>query len=181
MKITQIQPRMLILEYRQEESDPDYGRCTWARFTFNLDRYELSISSECGNYGYKWSETPNTESFLHLMTRIEEDYLLHKLNGYPEVLDYEETKNAIYGSFVYTQENHEAFNDFFEGRESLYGEFDSEEALVEAITKEFPELDSYNVWCCVRKDYTDNQKMIVKVFEDYIRPYIKNMLEKDSE
>ena len=56
MNITQIQPRMLILEYRQEESDPDYGYCTWARFTFNLDKYELSISSECGNYGYKWSE-----------------------------------------------------------------------------------------------------------------------------
>ena len=43
MNITQIQPRMLILEYRQEESDPDYGYCTWARFTFNLDKYELSI------------------------------------------------------------------------------------------------------------------------------------------
>ena len=178
MNITQIQPRMLILEYRQEESDPDYGYCTWARFTFNLDRYELSISSECGNYGYKWSETPNTESFLHLMSRVEEHYLLLKLNGYPEMFDYEETKNAIYGSLVYTQEDREAFNDFFEGRESLYGEFDSAGALVEAITKEFPELDSSDVWSCVQKDYTGNQKMIVKVFENYIRPYIKNMLKE---
>ena len=180
MNITKIQPRMLILECRQEESDPDYGCCTWARFTFNLDRYELSISSECGNYGYKWSETPDTESFLHLMTRVEEQYLLLKLNGYPEVFDYEDTKNDIYGTFVYTQKDREAFNDFFEEQESIHGEFDSAEAFVEAITKEFPGLDSYDVWGCVQRDYTGNQKMIVKVFEDYIRPYIKNMLKEDK-
>lgn len=178
MNITQIHPRMLILEYRQEESDPDCGYCTWARFTFNLDKYELSISSECGNYGYKWSETPNTESFLHLMTRVEEHYLLLKLNGYPEMFDYEETKKEILRQLPYDDESKNAIYDFFEQRESIYGEFDSAEALVEAITKEFPEVDRYDVWCFVQKDYTGNQKMIVKVFENYIRPYIKNMLKE---
>lgn len=54
MTVKEINPRILTLEYRQEKGDEGYGSCLWARFMFNLDRYELSITSDCGNYGYKW-------------------------------------------------------------------------------------------------------------------------------
>ena len=48
VKVTEIQPNIVALEYRQEQSDKDYGSCLWARFYFNLDRYELTIVSDCG-------------------------------------------------------------------------------------------------------------------------------------
>lgn len=93
MTVNIVKPNMLCLEYRQEKEDKDYGSCLWARFTFNLDRYELTITSDCGNYGYKWVETPKSESFLELMVRCDEVYILDKIYGSPDVFDYEETKN----------------------------------------------------------------------------------------
>ena len=72
MKVETINPRILVLEYRQEKGDKDYGSCLWADFYFNLDKYDLTILSDVGNYGYAyWSVTPS-ESFLELMTRIGE-------------------------------------------------------------------------------------------------------------
>ena len=81
MTVKEIKPKMFCLEYRQEPGDKDYGSCLYARFMFNLDRYELSIISDCGNYGHKWVETPSHESFLQLMARIDEDYLIRKIYG----------------------------------------------------------------------------------------------------
>ena len=81
MTVNIVKPNMLCLEYRQEKEDKDYGSCLWARFTFNLDRYELTITSDCGNYGYKWVETPKSESFLELMARCDEGYILDKIYG----------------------------------------------------------------------------------------------------
>lgn len=69
---------IICLEYRQEREDEDYGSCLWARFYFNLDKYELMIMSDCGSYGYGWVETPETESFLQLMSRCGKYYILKK-------------------------------------------------------------------------------------------------------
>ena len=78
MTVKEIKPEIVVLEYRQDKDDEDYGSCLWARFYFNLDKYELFVLSDCGNYGYKWCETLGSESFLELMARIGEDYLLWK-------------------------------------------------------------------------------------------------------
>lgn len=66
MTVKEIVPNILCLEYRQDREDKDYGTCLWARFMFNLDRYEMTITSDCGNYGYKWCETPDSESSWNL-------------------------------------------------------------------------------------------------------------------
>ena len=39
---------MVHLEYKHLEGDVPHGGCRVARFSFNLDRYELSIISDCG-------------------------------------------------------------------------------------------------------------------------------------
>lgn len=31
-KVTEINPKIITLEFRQERGDPDYGSCLWARF-----------------------------------------------------------------------------------------------------------------------------------------------------
>ena len=96
MTVKEIPVNIRCLEYRQERDDMDYVSCLYARFYFNLDKYELNIISDCGNYGYQWCATPETESFLHLMARITDGYLLGKLCGSPKEFDYEATKEHFY-------------------------------------------------------------------------------------
>lgn len=96
MTVKEIIPNILCIEYRQDREDKDYGTCLWARFMFNLDRYEMTITSDCGNYGYKWCETPDSESFLELMVRCEKEYILNKIYGNADIFDYNATKEYVF-------------------------------------------------------------------------------------
>lgn len=174
MRVKEITPRMLILECRQEKGDKDYGSCLWARFMFNLDRYELSITSDCGNYGYKWCETPESESFLELMSRVSKDYLLGKLYGRPDVFDYELTKNSAYDWYGEEDEDREKLDEIFEEVELEYQPSQSDDFLSKfddanngyfADTFELP-----------RYVYPSDALKIVDVFDTAIRPYIKKIL-----
>ena len=80
MKVTIEKPEIITLLFKQEKSDEDYGSCLWARFYIDIKNYTLSIESDCGNYVYGWVPTPNSESFLHLLSRLNEDYLLSKIS-----------------------------------------------------------------------------------------------------
>lgn len=177
MKVKEITPRMLILEYRQEKGDKDYGSCLWARFIFNLDRYELSITSDCGNYGYKWVETPSSESFLKLMSRVDSEYLLMKLCGEADIFDFDKTKEKIYEIFT-DEEDRETLNDIFENMD-IYGQPETAEGFV----KDFEDYDEYDVfsdvWTFPQFVYSGNALKIVEVFETAIKPYIKKKLEED--
>lgn len=53
-KVSTRTPPLISLYFCQERGDPDYGSCLWAVFNFDLERYELSITSDCGNYAYGW-------------------------------------------------------------------------------------------------------------------------------
>ena len=79
-KVDIISPRILTIEFRQEKTDADYGSCLWARFLFDLDNYDLHITSDCGEYAHGWIPTPERESFLKLMSRVNGDYLLGKIS-----------------------------------------------------------------------------------------------------
>lgn len=81
MTITENEPRTRQFVLRQEKGDSDYGSCLWAVITFDLDRYSMTAESDCGNYAYSWVPTPKSESFLHLMCRIEADYLIGKISS----------------------------------------------------------------------------------------------------
>lgn len=78
-KVYESTPHLLVIEYRQEKGDPDYGSCMWATFTFDLNRYSMTIQSDCGDYSYGWAPTPKTESFVELLCRLEPGYLLYKI------------------------------------------------------------------------------------------------------
>lgn len=174
MTVQEITPRMLTLEYWQEKGDKDYGSCLWARFTFNLDRYELSIASDCGNYGYKWVETPKSESFLKLMSRVNSGYLLMKLYGEADIFDFDKTKERIYEMFT-DEEDRKTLDDIFESMD-IYGQPETAEGFI----KDFESYDEYDVFCDVwdfpQFDYPGNALKIVEVFETYIKPYIKKKL-----
>jgi len=96
MTVKEIPVSIRCLEYRQDKSDTDYGSCLYARFYFNLDKYELNIISDVGDYGYQWVATPEHESFLEHLAQITDGYLLGKLCGSPKEFDYEATKAHFY-------------------------------------------------------------------------------------
>ena len=120
MTVKEIIPNILCLEYRQDREDKDYGTCLWARFMFNLDRYEMTITSDCGNYGYKWCETPDSESFLELMVRCEKEYILNKIYGNADIFDYKATKEHIYECCCYDDEDKAKLDRIFEDIELDY-------------------------------------------------------------
>lgn len=174
MTVTDIKNDILVLEYRQDKSDDDYGTCLWARFYFNLDRYELFITSDCGEYGYKWVETPKSESFLELMARCDKWYVLNKLYGNEDVFNYEDTKTKFYEYFGEDEADKEKLDEIFDDVE-LYGEPESSEAFLR-VFEDNNDGDFCDVWkyCCF--DYPANALKIVSVFDEYIRTKIVDII-----
>lgn len=179
MTVNEIKPNTLCLEYRQEKGDKDYGSCLWARFMFNLDRYELTITSDCGNYGYKWCESTK-ESFLELMARCDYGYMLDKLYGRANIFDYEATKKHIYEILGnYDDDDKEKLDEIFDECE-CYGEPESAEEFLQVFGRN---NDGYftDMWEYVQYDYPANALKIVQVFEDCIRPKIREFLKRVGE
>lgn len=176
MTVNEIKPDMLCLEYKQDKSDKDYGSCLWARFMFNLDRYELLISSDCGNYGYKWYETPNSESFIELMARCNKWYILNKIYGSEDIFNYESTKERIYEIFGEDDLDREKLDEIFEEVE-LYGEPDSAAEFMR-VFEDNNNNDFTDVWEYVQYDYPANALKIASVFDECIRPKLKEILTK---
>lgn len=188
MQVKKITPNILCLEYRQEKDDKDYGSCLWARFVFNLDRYELLISSDCGSYGCKWYETPDTESFLELIIRVNKDCMFINLYGSPDVFDYEASKANIYEELVFEGSTltKELLDEIFTQIESDYGDYlyDAHSFMdaFKRIDNEYYENsfeDDYpNVYGALEFSYPANVLKIVDIFENCIKPVLKEKLNK---
>lgn len=174
MTVNEVKPNILCLEYRQEKDDKDYGSCLWARFTFNLDRYELAITSDCGNYGYKWVETPEAESFLELMARCDKWYILNKIYGNEDIFDYEATKEIIYEYIG--EKDKEKLDDIFLEMDAYGGNPDSASEFMRVFDEN---NDGYfcDVWELLQYRYPADALKIVSVFEDCIKPKIKEIIE----
>ncbi len=174
MTVKEVPVNIVCLEYRQDKEDADYGSCLYARFYFNLDKYELTIISDVGNYSYQWVATPEHESFLELMTRITGDYLLGKLCGNPKEFDYEATKEHFY-EYAYDDEDiKKRLDETFEEIEGRYIP-DNGETFLEMFEQE---NDGWwtDAWEYPVYNYTPWQKKIVNVFEKCIQPAIRNMI-----
>lgn len=181
MKIETIKPRIIRIAYHQEQEDKHYGSCLWAYFDFDLDRYMLNIQSDCGNAAYRWHETPDSESFLHLMARINEDYLINKLFE-PEDIDVKATMDRIRKAMCLDdiededeREDAEAYLE--EIMETLEG-CDTEREAIEAIEEwnEEHDFDLSDTFEMTVTDFNASQKRICQIFADYVQPEIKKAL-----
>lgn len=177
MTVKEIPVNIRCLEYRQDIVDSDYGSCLYARFYFNLDKYELTIISDVGNYAYQWNATPENESFLELMARISSDYLLGKLCGSPKEFDYEATKEHFY-DYADDDEDKQRLDEIFEEIESKYIP-NNGETFIEMFENENDGWWS-DAWEYPVYDYTAWQKKIVQIFKDYIKPKIKEILNEQT-
>lgn len=188
-KVTIRTPQLISLEYRQQKEDPDYGTCLWAIFNFDTERYELTITSDCGNYAYGWTPTPNSESFMHLMARVEAGYLLDKIAS-QTVIDEKATFEAVqrlietYGVDPNEMnEYNEPAIDLEEVKRACDQNYDREvyDALREAFQDTPMEwCDDYDLWNCISKDFTTSAKKIAHIFTDHIRPMCKNFSEQEA-
>lgn len=189
MKVTIEKPEVIVMVYRQEKTDPDYGSCMWARFYLDMVNYTINIESDCGTYGYKWLPTPNSESFLALLCRMDKEYLLDKIAS-RTVIDGDTTwknvkelvENAASDQFVKLSEIEMKFiklacyenNTIRDVVEAV------KDAIISSEIKRAVCYDEYALFCCVEKDYPTRAKKIVSVFDTCIRPELKKLKEREN-
>lgn len=178
MQVGHESPNIIRFTYRQEKGDKGYGSCLWANFDFDLDEYVLSIQSDCGYYGYGWNVTPS-EPFLHLMARINEDYLLNKLCQ-ESVVDWQATKEALIEAIDDLNPDDDDREDAIRHLEAIQEDYDVAgdigacEVLIENWNEDNFHLD--DIYEYVRTDYTGNQKKIAEIFRDHIQPAIQEFI-----
>lgn len=174
MKILNETPNILKISYRQEKGDENYGSCLWATFLFDLNDYTLHIESDCGNYAYGWCVTPS-ESFIHLMCRIDGSYLLNKISYRTEFKLEKSIANTCDNIKCYRDDNEE-YSELIEeikeiednyGEESFYRECDN-------IMGRYDFSDTFEIIECV-KEYPTQAVRIIEIFRDYIQPYIRKL------
>lgn len=194
MKIKVEKPNIVRISYYQEQGDPHYGSCLWAYYDFDLDKYMLNIQSDCGNSAYRWVATPKTESFLHLMARINDDYLINKL--------YRETNVNIDATLAEVKDWLGIGEDEDYQLDLSDDEREEREEALEELKDLFDEwgdirpdaaghiLEEWNcdhgfdldcVWERVVTDFTAWQKRIVQIFRDYIQPKIREMVREEAD
>lgn len=177
-----LKSNIITIGFRQEKEDKDYGSCMWAQFHFDLDNYDLMIASDCGNFTYCWAPTPKSESFLHLMSRTNDDYLLGKLSD-RSVIDEEETFRQMW---EYMKELAELSSSTLdeEDMENLklcccgYDErevADEVESWLDTNYSMKQNLSTEYLYDCIYKDYPADAKKIVSVFKEHVQPKIKEL------
>lgn len=178
MTIKEVQPTIRQFEYRQEKGDPYYGSCLWAIFNLDTKNYTLSIESDCGNYSYGWIPTPNSESFVHLLSRVEESYLLNKIAERTE-FDYESSKTNTLRNIELVFEDEpdtvEAIETDIEWQEGLSDMKDSAYAFyheIEEILSNYDATDIHEYIEC-EMDYTSQAKRIANIFCTVLQPILK--------
>lgn len=176
-------PNILMIDFRQEKGDRDYGSCLWAVFNFDLERYDLSIMSDCGNYAYGWVPTPSSESFMHLMARLDEGYLLDKLSS-PTIIDekatFAEVKSLMEFYGCVPDEDDLLDLEVVERACDQNDERDIVAALKSAFENTgMEDCDEYDLWNCIQKDFPCNAKKIAQVFMTYIQPVCKTLRDKE--
>ncbi len=165
--IREIQPNIRGIEYA---NDHDY-----VRVYLNLDRYELTIVSTYGNYGYKWFETK--ETFLHLMSRCEGDYIIGKIYGNPNLFDFEESKKAFLDMAEYeiVDSEHNEYAEYFDADE--YCEPETADEFVQMLQNKWPGVfDAYDLWCCVTYVFPLDIIALRNIWDEKIVPYIRTQL-----
>lgn len=176
-------PEIVTISYRQEKSDKDYGSCLWARFNFDTTHYSMSIESDCGNYSYGWVPTPLSETFIHLCSRFDCEYLLYKISD-RTVVDADATwkalKEAVNDTLEYFDSDCLDEYDWECLENACYHNRDDRDAF-DSITSVLDDTrlsgkyEMEDILCAIQKDYPVNAKKIVEIFRDHIQPELRKL------
>lgn len=173
MKILKATPIVHHYDIKLEPSDEDYTSCIWAKFAFDCDAGILSITSDAGDFAYRWGYNEN-EDFMHLMCRINADYLLNKISS-RTVFKYKESVNELIkdierdGYEYYGIESEEQWSEI--KGELLEPAYHSEESYLLNADSLIPDIELESI--PVEKDYPYGAQVIVKLFEEHLQPEIR--------
>lgn len=176
-------PAVTRISYRQEKGDPEYGSCLWACFDFDTEEWMLNIQSDCGNYAHGWPAGKG-ETFLELCARMSGGYLLNKFCQETLVdtdLTVEKAKECLQEMEIDKEKADNAIEDL----ECRFSDVncDGSIPLAQFILEEWNsdnELYIDEAYSLTVTDYTADQLRIIKIFEDYIQPKIREMVKKDG-
>lgn len=187
-KITETKPNIRQWQFKQEKSDSDYGTCLWATFTLDCGNYTLMIDSDCGDYTYSWTPTPNIESFVHLMSRINGDYLLNKISSQSlfnyiqsvaetcsNLIEYCELEKGEDADFDKLIEDINDLDDYKTSPALFYREC---ERLIDDY--DYYGIDTFGIISTVH-DYPAVAKRIVKIFTEHLQPLLCKEKTPESE
>lgn len=173
MKVEKLKNR--IIKYRLQG---DVGEIIY--YTFDLDKYELSITGEI-TASYKWVETPKAESFIKLMVRCDKWYLLEKL--FNKIFDFEESIKSAkkYIKEYYDYEDEHTLNSVIEDIDDIDCEdvnyfINSIERILENHNLSVEHYDLYD--CCEMK-YAYWAEKAIDHFCEHIKPELRKELENE--
>lgn len=179
MKIENRKSNIIHLKFYQGKTDKDYGTCLWGNVVIDCDNYTLFIESDCGNYSYGWTPTPQTESFVKLLCRMDSGYLLGKISDM-SYFDFEKSKEQTFQNireyFKYDDTNkaQKIIENIDYDLVLSYGEEGFYRVCSEALSKYNDEIIH------IEKDYPAGAKKIADIFKNTIQPYLReNFLNKE--
>ena len=186
-KIIETVPNIRQFEYRQGRDNPDYSLCLWATFVLDCTNYTLYITSDCGRYSYSWAPTPESESFIHLVSRINSDYLLGKIE-FMRIFDYEKSLNNV---IEYLKDDAVSEEELEQFKEHM--EYENEVGLAGIIDDEFKTackeglnninradlLDGLDDDGCVY-EYPLDARKVIQTFCKYLQPLLKEEAENEN-
>lgn len=179
-------PAIYSVEYRQEKHDKDYGTCLWADFHIDCTAYTLFISSDCGQFSYGWHRTPNRESFLHLLCRMEREYLLNKI-AEKTIVDHKITANRL-SEYIASLEAEYSIDVPEEDRRLLLAAcngpsfgacfWELQDALQQSAL--YGKYDIETVESCIKLTEPTGAKKIAEIFERNVQPVLKELCAKTN-
>ena len=176
-----VRDNIITFVYTPEKEDE--FSCAWARFKLDLERYSMSIESDCGNYCYTgWTPTPKTESFLKLCQRFNKEYLLEKFSNRSVLnhsITYQNVKDFLRINDLYFDIDTEIIKEFHQALKDgiLHGPSDERELVngIEYIINDYGlrgEFTDYDIWDCIEKDFPIGIQTILHIYFKYIVPAI---------
>lgn len=172
MKVTKIEPRTLTWYVEAEKGDEECYLCSWVKFTLDLDSYRLSVVGDGGDYTYAWYPTPDTESFVKLMSKVGEEYLLNKLSSRTKFLFLESLNDTLDNlDYKIDDEEIEKIKKFLICTCNEYEFVEELQTFVDC-------LDYEDI--CIVKDYPSGAKASVGLFIKYIQPILKDMAKEEK-
>lgn len=177
MQIEKIEPRVITYRLVTDKRDGEYAFCMWSKYIFDCDSGRLTVNSDAGDYTYMWGYNFN-EEFMHLMSRVDEEYLLNKLS-YRSVFKIEESKAGTisnikkHGQYYIDIDSHEQMGSIVEKISDIVNDA-SEEEFIREVYDILPGADWEDIE--VEKDYPYGARIVVRMFIKYLQPKIKEDL-----
>lgn len=152
--------------FKAVPKDNFYGKCNWARVTFDCDNWSMMATSDSGDFAYTWSVEHGDRTFLMLMSEVNREYLLEKISDLSQ-FDLEGTKQL----FIDCNELNEEQMQFVSGLRGI--------PSAEIFINELAESELFEYWAdayeYISYDYPVRAKNFVDVFIDAIQPALKRL------